>query len=349
MTCRAPLEAARKEGDKGRPIVYARGQRPKTLAEGYAALELPCGQCRSCRLEYARTWAVRLVHEAAWWQEVHNKYSIFLTLTYDDKHVPFYGELVKHHAQDFLKRLRYHASEDAKKFSGDDSAVVQFRYYMVGEYGSKCPDHGIVECSVCGPIQRPHYHAIIFGWTPPDKKMHTVREGKAVYTSQIIEKAWSEDKIPYGFHEFGSVTFDSCAYVTGYVMKKMKGDNQEAVDHYCKYFPDLNVWVDMPREFAIMSRGTRKDEFNGGLGKGFYDKFRNDMYPSDETPIPGRGIIGKPPLFYDRMYEQQFPEEMDEIKQKRREAMALSLVEGPSLESRAKVQDARLALNQRSL
>ena len=318
-------------GVKAKPIIYSAGQRPKTLAEGYQALELPCGQCKSCRLEYSRVWAIRLMHEAAYWEEFHNRYSIFLTITYDEDNIPFYGELVKHHAQDFLKRLRWHSGS-------------QFRYYMVGEYGSQCPDHQIIDCPMCGPIQRPHYHAIIFGWTPPDKEMLGSRDGETVYSSEIIEKAWQK-----GSHEFGSCTFESCAYVTRYIMKKQTGDNQHTIDHYCKYIPHLDVWCDMSPEFAIMSRGTRKGELNGGLGKQWYEHYKNDLYPADETPIPGRGIIGKPPKFYDSMYELEEPDTFATIKSARREAMAKSLVEGPSLESRAKVEDARLSLYQRKL
>ena len=336
MTCRRPIEAVRQLGVKAKPIVYATGRRPKTLADGYAALELPCGQCRSCRLEYSRVWASRLMHECAYWEEFHNKYSIFLTLTYDNEHLPFYGELVKHHAQDFLKRLRFNTG-------------AQFRYYMVGEYGSKCPDHDIVDCPACGPLQRPHYHAIIFGWSPVDREMMGHRDGMNVYTSKEIEKAWSKSKKPIGTHEFGSVTFESCAYVARYVMKKQKGENPSVYDHYCKYIPHLDVWVDLPREFAIMSRGTRKGELNGGIGKLWYDQFRDDIYPSDECPIPGRSSVGKPPKFYDALYEQYDPEGMAKIKEERRFAMAKSLSEGPSLESRAKVEDARLALYQRNL
>ena len=349
MTCRAPLEAARRKGSKDKPIVYKRGRRPKTLAEAYEALELPCGQCASCLLEYSRTWAVRLAHEAAYWEEFHGRYSIFLTLTYDDDHVPYGGQLVKSHAVDFLKRLRYHANEDCQNVFGDDAPLVQFRYYMIGEYGSQCPDHGVIDCPCCGPVQRPHYHAVIFGWTPPDKEMVGVRDGESVYTSKLIEKAWSKDKVPIGFHEFGSVTFESCAYVTRYIMKKQKGDNAKVLSHYTRYIPQLDTLIELPKEFAIMSRGTRKGELNGGLGRQWYEKFKGDLYPTDETPIPGRGIIGKPPKFYDALYEQEDPEGMAEIKSKRRDAMADSLLNGPSLESRAKVEDARMALYQRKL
>ena len=47
------------------------------------SLQVPCGQCMACRLERARQWAVRCVHEA----QMH-KDNCFLTLTYRDGCVP---------------------------------------------------------------------------------------------------------------------------------------------------------------------------------------------------------------------------------------------------------------------
>lgn len=331
MTCRAPLEAVRAVGaDKFKPIVYKAGRRPAVLAKGFEAIDLPCGQCASCRLEYSRVWAVRLMHEAAWWEEHYRVFPFFFTLTYDEEHLPLYGMLVKHHVQDFLKRLR--ANTGAK-----------IRYYVVGEYGSQCPDHQIIDCPVCGPIQRPHYHGILFGWAPDDKKMMGHRDGGTVYTSDEFGKAW-----PFGSHELGSCTFESCAYVARYIMKKQNGARAE--DHYCKYFPLVDLFVDMPPEFALMSRGGRcpGGQHMGGIGRVFYEAFKSDMYPSDETPVPGRGCIGKPPRYYDRLYEAERPAVFAGVKEERIEAMRRSLEDGPSLRSRAMVEDARLKMLRRT-
>ena len=38
-----------------------------------------CGQCRGCRLEYSRQWAVRIMHEA----QMHES-NVFVTLTYKE-------------------------------------------------------------------------------------------------------------------------------------------------------------------------------------------------------------------------------------------------------------------------
>lgn len=330
MTCRAPLEAAQLGNNK--PVIYKRGHRPKTLAEGYAALDLPCGKCVSCRREKGRIWAVRMMHEAQYWED-QGKYNIFLTLTYNDDHLPMYGTLCKHHVQDFLKRLRWHISPN------------KFRYYVVGEYGSTCPHHEIINCPQCGPIQRPHYHMIIFGWSPLDQEMLGPRDGHMVYRSPTIETAWTKRnhtgvKSPIGDHEYGSVTFESCSYLSDYFLKRQNG--AFADEYYCKYFPQLDVWVDMPPEFSMMSKGGKADDNLGGIGKPWYDLHANDCYPSDETPIPGRFVYCKPPKYYDELRSKSHPEQMEEIKQRRRQAMAESLMNGPTLYQRAQYEDAIL-------
>ena len=44
---------------------------------------IPCGKCTGCRLDYSRQWANRCMLEL-----LYHKESWFLTLTYDDDHVP---------------------------------------------------------------------------------------------------------------------------------------------------------------------------------------------------------------------------------------------------------------------
>jgi len=59
---------------------------PRKGDRGDTALKLACGQCRGCRLERSRQWAMRCMHEAA----QHERNS-FITLTYDDENLPFWG------------------------------------------------------------------------------------------------------------------------------------------------------------------------------------------------------------------------------------------------------------------
>ena len=88
---------------------------------------LPCGKCLDCRESRAKTWAVRLVHEASLYSK-----NCFITLTYDEAHYPKGGSLDRRHLQLFMKSLR-------KQFKGDRMVVddkgretYPIRFYGVG-------------------------------------------------------------------------------------------------------------------------------------------------------------------------------------------------------------------------
>jgi hypothetical protein len=127
---------------------------------------------------------------------------MFLTLTYDDAHLPEDGSLHYEHFQLFMKRMRkYFMSRFGQ----------QLRFFMCGEYGDK--------------LGRPHYHAIIFGVTFVDKQLWSIRRGNNLYRSRTLEKLW-----PYGFSSIGSVNFETAAYVARYVTKKITGPLK--LEHY---------------------------------------------------------------------------------------------------------------------
>lgn len=188
--------------------------------EGFVDLPvmLPCGKCIGCRLEHARQWAVRCVHEAS----MHES-NCFITLTYNDDNLPEHGSLKKKDLQDFFKRLR-------RSNPGET-----IRYYAAGEYGDN--------------LGRPHYHACIFGYDFKDKEVFVAGQRKyprnqysnafesTLYTSKHLEERWQN-----GFCTIGDLTFESAGYVARYCTKKVSGD--KAVKHYGKKQP----------EFAIMSR-----------------------------------------------------------------------------------------------
>lgn len=315
MPCRAPLQAARQPGKK--PLIFKAGRRPKTLAEGYEALELPCGQCRGCRLEKSRQWGIRIACEAAYLWEELSLPSTFITLTYDEANLPLDNSLVPDHLQQFFKKFRRRIEPH------------KIRYYASGEYGTQCPKHHLQDCPVCGSIQRPHYHAVIFGWAFPDRYQTGDRQGFPVYESEFLSKVWDK-----GLHEIGSVTFESAAYVARYIMKKQTGTPVDE-GHYTSYCPIRDRWFDVEPEFHRMSR-------NPGIGMPWLGFYWDDLYPNDEMPIPGRGVYGTAPKYFDALMEKWQYADLEKIKTKRRDAMAESLVNGPSLESRAIVQDAKL-------
>jgi len=56
-----------------------------------------------------------------------------------------------------------------------------------------------------------------------------------------------------------------------------------------------------------------------GIGTEWFKKYNKDVYPKDFVTIRGKKL--KPPKFYDRMYEHQYPEDFEKIKDKRVELM----------------------------
>mgnify|MGYP006902734804 CR=1 FL=1 len=188
-------------------------------------MEVACGQCLGCRLDYSRVWAMRIVHESTM-HELDGG-NCFVTLTYRDPiecsmdqlekrlYVPDDWSLHPKHFTNFMKRLR-------KYFEPQ-----KIRFFYVGEYGRKCK-HGIdlesVNCPLCF-VGRPHFHACLFNLSFDDLEAYQSDGGVMRYTSPTLEKIWG-----YGFVDVGELNFASASYVAGYVLKKVKGIKQP--DHY---------------------------------------------------------------------------------------------------------------------
>lgn len=169
MPCYHPIPA-HQDVVGGKVILY-----PKL---GAATMELPCGTCLGCRSRRATIWARRCEHEAKSFRE-----NSFVTLTYDEEHVPSDGNLVPRHLQLFLKRLR-------KRFP------QRIRFFACGEYG--------------GSTGRPHYHALLFNCGFSD----AVRVGADLFESPTLAALWQ-----YGTHKIGEVTGASANYVARYSLK----------------------------------------------------------------------------------------------------------------------------------
>lgn len=210
MPCYRPLSAWRPPN--GGRLAFSE---PWRAGHGFTPLEVPCGQCIGCRLEYSRVWALRCMHEAGFHEQ-----NCFVTLTYSPEALPANGTLVKAHFQDFMKRLR----ERIKPH--------RVRYFHCGEYGEK--------------LGRPHYHALFFGYDFPDKTLWQKRGSFSVWRSALLEECWS-----HGQCEIGSLTFQSAAYVARYVVKKVTGD--AAAVHYSVVDADGVVTLRLP-EYVTMSR-----------------------------------------------------------------------------------------------
>lgn len=241
---------------------------------------VPCGRCIGCRLDYSKQWADRCLLEL----QYHDS-SYFITLTYDDEHMPLSdyvdketGELkvsktlVKKDFQDFMKRLR--------KNSGQE-----LRFFMCGEYGTH--------------TKRPHYHAIIFGLKLDDLVFYKrTGNGDNLYNSPFIDKTWNK-----GYCVIGDVTWESCAYTSRYITKKIYGTQSLVYD-------ELNI---IP-EFTLMSRKP-------GIANQYYQENKDKLYKFDHISIKtengGKKI--RPGRYFDKLYAKDFPEDMETIKNFRKE------------------------------
>lgn len=146
MACFRPIDAWRLDDGT------VRFQGPGAIPD----LRLPCGQCIGCRVDRAKAWSLRCMHEAQM-----SGPSSFVTLTYDDAHCP--RSLVYADFRNFMRRLR-------REFG-------KVRYFMCGEYGET--------------LGRPHFHALLFGVFFEDRQ--PIREGEIrLYRSSTLERLWPD-------------------------------------------------------------------------------------------------------------------------------------------------------------
>lgn len=153
---------------------------------------LPCGSCDACILARRKLWSLRCYAES-----LYHEQNCFVTLTYDDAHVP--QELLKADFQKFIKTLRNYG--------------YNVRYYGCGEYGSHGTGFGVDRTQ-----GRPHYHIVLFGFFPFDAVYYSKsKSGFPQYSSRTLTNIWNKGMVMCS--EFSP---EVAAYVAGYVDKKYK-------------------------------------------------------------------------------------------------------------------------------
>jgi len=247
----------------------------KNFSKEYATFQLPCGQCLECRLEYARQWAVRCVHEA----QIHEK-NAFITLTYDEKNLRS-PKLDYVDFQLFAKRLRSKIYRDfVAKYGKENWKLLtpaerknalkdsEISIFVTGEYGDK--------------TKRPHWHACIFNWSPDDGiHLRTNDLGDRIYSSDSLTQLWGK-----GLAEYGSVTFRSAGYCARYAAKKL-------VHGY-----------DKEHEFHPISKKSSKH----AIGKRWLEKFWPDVFNYGEVILPD-GSSCSIPRYYEKWFKDKHPKE----------------------------------------
>lgn len=194
---------------------------------------VPCGRCVACKIMRTHEWAIRLIMEREYW-----KSAAFVTLTYRDKELP--PTLRPRHLQLFFKRLRR------------DMPDRKIKYFACGEYGDK---GGVVkEGPFAGKfVHRPHYHAIIYGLSPTlDRNL--IFENWPYADWQELEST------ARGRNAIGTVTYDSCRYVAGYVQKKLFGKKaKEELEKTGKVQPFSRKSQGLGLQFALDNEKVLKD------------------------------------------------------------------------------------------
>lgn len=298
---------------------------PKPGVAGNYARPLACGQCIGCRLKRSREWATRCTHE----NQLHQE-STFITLTYNDEHLPesyntgklddqgkpiLAGNLDHRDFQLFLKRLRQHIVRNYPKsktkptkgkppctLSATENRFLKFpqvkgkikinpiRYYMSGEYTED--------------NRRPHFHACVFGYKFKDEKpFKRTKSGELISTSEQLTKIWGK-----GYASTGAVTFASAAYIARYIVARITGEKAKA--HYTILDADTGEFREINPEYNRMS-------LRPAIGRGWYDKYHSDIYPEGSVYVGG--FYTTPPRYYDQLFQRNNPEAHHDLKNRRQE------------------------------
>lgn len=185
--------------------------------------------------------------------------SAMINLTYDNEHLPPWYNLSMRDYQLFNKKLR-------KEFGPG------LRFFGCGEYGEK---NG-----------RPHYHLITFNYRPSDLVVTKRMPDYNYYSSKHLNEMWGLGNVLVG-----DVSFDSCAYVARYCLKKISGPKSD--DNYAVRTSDAATAI-RRKEFVTMSRKP-------GLGFKYYQTYRDEILAHDNIIMNGHEV--SVPRYYDKLTE----------------------------------------------
>lgn len=271
MSCFHPNGVLFADGKPGKFIGSLNSDKVKAFeSNGWEVVPVPCGHCRGCRLDKSKNWADRMLLEFSTQREDYPaKTALFLTLTYDDDHVPWVTctdgvqrhNLDPSHPQLFLKRIRKYFMTFFHR---------KLRFYLCGEYGSR--------------TFRPHYHMILFGASLadfPDAFVYssTSESGGILYESPVLDGIWS-----YGACRFSLASYQTFCYVGRYVLKKQYSADlgsdefpyrgRHPVFQRCSLKPGLGAdyFSDLDGTKAFLSDGN--DVHQIGIPRCVLDKIR---------------------------------------------------------------------------
>lgn len=170
------------------PITLRQKVKDAFDVERETLITVPCGKCAACLSRRKDDWIFRLKKEF-----YNSKYSVFVTLTYNDLSVPTSPDgtpsLRMADVSDFMKRLRKRIGTGV-------------RFFGCGEYGKE--------------TNRPHYHLLLFNvpetverdiraaWPWGHIKVDTLTEGRIAYTCKyVLTSTQMHDGLPFTFGSNG--------------------------------------------------------------------------------------------------------------------------------------------------
>jgi len=231
----------------------------KYISKEYVTWQVPCGKCLNCRLAHSKEWAIRSVHES----KMHEQ-NCFITLTYEDKHLES-PKLIYRHWQEFMFKMR-----SKLRRSGIDT---QIGVSVVGEYGEA--------------NKRPHWHALLFGWSFPDKQyLRTSERGDKLYYSPTLETLWGKNNTENKPNEIGEVTFESAAYVSRYNAKKLV----HGKDHEHDYHP------------------IAKKSSKYAIGKKWLERYYDTDCFNQGFIVLDNGLKHSIPRYYEKWFKEKHPQ-----------------------------------------
>lgn len=297
MSCYRPLAAFSENGS--RPKLVGRGRDVLVGSAGQSPnMELPCGHCIGCRQDKARAWSIRLNHEAQLYDS-----NLFVTLTYDEAHLPASKSLEYSDFQGFMRRVR----KEVKGVSASPLGTKPIRFFVSGEYGER--------------FGRPHWHTVLFNTYFRDQ----VQFVNGTYRSSQVERLWERGDVV-----IGSLTPASAAYVAGYTLNKLYG--RQGAEHY-EDVVNLRTGELTSRRppFCVMSRRP-------GIGYWWFLKYGADLFPGDFAVQDGKKF--KVPNYYWRFFqERNYGQVVEQISQGRYDRAREKPLEESSDERRAVRED----------
>lgn len=224
-------------------------------------IQVPCGCCSECLTSSSKQWAFRILKEAELYEN-----NFFVTLTYDNDNL-FSMNLDKSAISDFNKKLKVYLDRCGCR--------SDFRFYGVGEYGSK--------------NARPHYHVIYFNLDLPDLKfLYIDANGNLIFESKLLNKIWSK-----GYVYIGGVDVGSACYVARYCDKKKRLSKSQKLDLLNK---------GLVPEFAVMSRRP-------GIGS-HYLSTALEKWNNNSFDFYIKGSKWSLPLYYSKKLKNLVPKDV---------------------------------------